>query len=205
MSLPGDVVCGEDYDCCDDGGRAQVFRSGDEPSSAGIAGMTQARTVPSMVCWLVRAGEQSRYAKAFEDNLILAIGWPRVPGLQDLSGLDRSDVVGLLISAPHIGTPVADANELLAFRDTIEVGDLIVTPDTPRREVLLGEVTGPYTYRDPSPAIDYRHVREMRWLGRWDRHLLPEDLNRDTRYRRTIRRLDEHEQQWAEVFLRMRT
>ena len=81
------------------------------------------------------------------------------------------------------------ANVLGAFRDEIVLGDIAVTPDPRCREVLIGRVTGRYEYRDPSPAGAYPHVRTVEWLGRFARDALPDQVLRELRYQRTIRRL----------------
>lgn len=146
--------------------------------------------------WLIRAGEDSRHAREFADNNVVAIGWPNIEGLDDLQGLSRAQILGRLVESRKSTTPEADANELLAFRDDVTVGDLVVTPDATTRDLLIGRVIGAYEYRVPSPAGDYRHVRSVRWIGRWDRDLAPEPLARELRYRRTIRRLTDQEG-WA--------
>lgn len=139
--------------------------------------------------WLVRAGEDSRHATRFAASSVIAVGWPNIDGLRDLRGLSGAEILRLLRLAPTVSSPEADAGELLAFRDEIEIGDIVVTPDATQRDVLVGEVTGDYQYLDPSPADDYRHVRTVTWFGRWDRDLLPDHLRRETNYRRTLRRL----------------
>lgn len=52
------------------------------------------------------------------------------------------------------------------FARGMEYGDIVFMPDTPRREVLVGEVTGPYYYDQTLPVERYRHRRPVRWLGR---------------------------------------
>jgi predicted Mrr-cat superfamily restriction endonuclease len=153
--------------------------------------------------WLVRAGEESRHAARFAASSVIAVGWRNIDGLRDLRGLSEADVLRLLRVAPTLSSPEADAGELLAFRDDIGVGDVVVTPDATQRDVLVGEVTGDYEYLDPSPAGDYRHVRTVNWFGRWDRDLLPDHLRRETNYRRTLRRLT-NRQEWLNFAETMR-
>jgi len=148
--------------------------------------------------WLVRAGEHSRLVREFARNGVIALGWSRIPGLGDLEGLDRDEIAGLIAVSGRTQTPAADAGELLAFRDTMKIGDLVVTPDSTTREVLIGHVTGDYQYLDPSPAGDYHHVRSVTWLRRWPRDRIGEELLVELRYRRTIRQLT-HRQEWAAI------
>ena len=141
--------------------------------------------------WIIRAASGSRLAEAFEDNGVVAIGWPDLVG--DLKPLSLWQVVAALEQA-GLPTPDQDADELITFRDQVMTGDLVVTPDTPNREFLVGKVTGAYEFRPSSPIVDledgaYRHIRTMDWWGRGDRGLLAAHLKKDLGYRRTLRRL----------------
>lgn len=154
--------------------------------------------IAEATCWLIRAGESSRHARRFADYDIVAIGWPTTEGLKDLTGMSAKEIRACLDRDPTIAAAAQDAAELLAFRDDLAVGDIVVTPDAQTAEVLFGEVAGGYEYRDPSPAEDFKHVRQVRWYGRIDRHLLPADLESETRWRRTIRRL-KHQAEWRSM------
>jgi predicted Mrr-cat superfamily restriction endonuclease len=151
-------------------------------------------------CWLIRAGERSRHAPLFASENIVAVGWPDVEGLDDLRLLDQIEIKGLLRAAGATARLAdADAAELVAFRDTMAVGDVVVAPDGPARDVLIGEVTGEYDYLDPSPCADFHHVRTVRWYGRVAKDMLAEDLEKETKYRRTLRRLEEHDEEWTAI------
>ena len=153
--------------------------------------------------WLIRAGQRSRHARPFADHDVVALGWGDVPGLGDLRTLPAATIRERLLAVPHIASPEQDAAELLAFRGRSPLGDLVVTPDAPAGDVLIGEVTGGYDFQDPSPVGDYRHIRPVRWYGRFDRQLLPVELGRETAWRRTIRRLG-HQNQWRSLAARVR-
>jgi predicted Mrr-cat superfamily restriction endonuclease len=146
--------------------------------------------------WMIRAGERSRHAREFSDGGIVAIGWPNIPGLQDLRGMTRDAITDALSASREITTPSADANELLAFRDDISVGDLVVVPDATTGELIFGRIAGCYEFASPSSAGDYHHVRRTDWLGRRDRELLPASLTSELRYRRTIRALT-NQREWS--------
>lgn len=113
--------------------------------------------------WLIRAGQRSRHARLFADHDVVALGWADVPGLGDLRVLASATIRERLEAAPHIASPEQDAAELLVFRDEIRVGDLVITPDAPAGEILVGEMTSGYDFRDPSPVGDYRHL--LRSIG----------------------------------------
>ncbi len=141
--------------------------------------------------WIVRAGEDSRYAESFASAGAIAIGWNDIPGLGDLRELEQPEIEKLLRAVGRsAGVASADAREMIDFRDGIQVNDVVVTPDSPAWEILVGDVSGEYEFRSDAPLGDYRHVRTVSWVGRYGRDSLSPELHQDTRYRRTIRLLD---------------
>ena len=79
-----------------------------------------------------------------------------------------------------------DAGMLYSFANEMEVGDIIVTPDGGTRELLFGEVAGPYEYRETPAVSNFRHVREVEWLGRCSRDELPQKVLRSLSVPRTV-------------------
>lgn len=84
------------------------------------------------------------------------------------------------------------AQRLLDFAFEVQVGDLVATSDGARRQLVFGQIVGPYDWREHSPVPGMRHLRPVEWLGRadWD------DLDDDARttlvkYPRTILRITE--------------
>lgn len=141
--------------------------------------------------WLIRAGDGSVLAKPFEEHGLVAVGWPELA--EDLRSLSRWQLVERLEQEGR-SSPDQDADELLTFRDQVVTGDLVVTPDTPNQDYLLGQVTGTYEFLGSTPLDDpelgpYRHVRRVDWWGRGDRRELADHLRKDLGYRRTIRSL----------------
>ena len=133
--------------------------------------------------WLVEAGESGRLARLFESSGTVALGWADVPGLEDLTGLDRDAVIDLLRGHRTVDAAHADATLLVRFRDDLRPGDLVVSVDTPARQLLVGEVTGAYEYRTDAPSDAHHHVRTVEWYGRYgrdDRTALSEEMARRT-------------------------
>lgn len=132
--------------------------------------------------WLVRAGQESRHAGAFEAAGAVALGWTNISGLNDLEGLTAARIAELVRAFGRAPLPAAqDAAELIAFRDELAVGDLVVTPDARVRQVLVGTVASDYRYDEGTPVADYRHVRDVEWQGRIERDALREPLRKDTK------------------------
>jgi predicted Mrr-cat superfamily restriction endonuclease len=156
-------------------------------------------------CWLVRAGEGSRHAVRFATGGVIAVGWDDVPGLGDLHSHNQSEIAALLrANGSKPAGAASEALELVTFRDDLEVGDVVVTPDAPVRQLLVGEITSKYEYRESAPVGDFKHVRTVDWYGRCSREGHSEALNRDTKYRRTLRGLEDNRDEWLALAQRMK-
>jgi len=121
---------------------------------------------------MIRAGEGSRLANDFESSGHVAIGWGE---LGDLSGLTTAEDVRRRTdqSYPH-KSPAARANysgQAHRFRNVIAIGDRVITYDGPRREYLIGTISGDYQYH-PDFFPGYDHVRRVEWGGRVSRDVL---------------------------------
>jgi predicted Mrr-cat superfamily restriction endonuclease len=137
-------------------------------------------------CWLVRAGRGGEHIEAFVRRGVVTLGWARIPGLGDLREHDDDAILALLTAARR-GQPRADLRELVAFRDEIALGDVVVTVDPRVRDLVFGEVAGPYEYARAPLVGDHRHVRTVRWFGRCGRDEVAERLSRSVRhYQRTV-------------------
>ena len=123
--------------------------------------------------WLVRAGEGGRYASVFERRGVVAIG---VHPVEDVSGMSRSQIRESIASKRpgKEGKVPVEAALLDHFVNEIQVGDIIVTPDAGTRELLLGEVAGPYEYHEIPVVSNFRHARKVEWQGRHARDELPQ-------------------------------
>ena len=113
--------------------------------------------------WVLRGGEANRLVDEFTDHGVVGVGYYTVPGDPGLSAVE---VARFLEEEGVSGIPEAHATMFVDFARGMEDGDVIFMPDTPRREVLVGEVTGPYRYEATLPVERYRHRRPVRWLGR---------------------------------------
>ena len=140
---------------------------------------------PGAGFWVVRAGRKGRFASEFEIGGFVAI---RFQPVGDISGMSRSQVTELVASErPGKKQKVfGDAGMLYRFANEIELGDIVITPDGGTRELLFGEVAGPYDHRRTPALSDFQHVRKVRWLGRCSRDDLPEEVLSSLGSRQTI-------------------
>lgn len=111
--------------------------------------------------WLVRAGKNGERETAALSQGLLAPGFMEVG---DLTSAKSRDAVFARVSEAFPGEGENKlknfAAQLNQFRNTIEIGDLVVMPRKLTTGVAFGRVTGPYVYSD-DPAL--RHIRTVDW------------------------------------------
>ena len=124
-----------------------------------------------MNIWMVRAGEGGRLAEKFAEGYV-AVGWSEFGDMSAVT--DKEEIVRLHDAVYPLMKRGAVPNSVAMFhrfRSVLAEGDHVITYDTPRREYLLGTITGDYTYR-PGVVGDYAHVRSVDWFGRVSRDKL---------------------------------
>jgi restriction system protein len=121
--------------------------------------------------WMVRAGEGGHLAGDFKDRSLVAIGWPAAGDLTQVSSLDemRKRVAA---AYPDLspGAVINGAGVLHKFRNSISLGDHILSYDPERRMYLLGRAAGDYQF-SPQLFEEYPNVRGVEWqaeVGRDD-------------------------------------
>lgn len=115
-----------------------------------------------MAIWLVRAGKHGeREEEALAQNLAI-IGWE---DLADLSTVDTRDELAEMVRStyPAVGQNTATnwIGQLWAFRERIQLDDLIVLPLKRQSAIAIGRCAGAYRYRQDTDA---HHVRPVQWL-----------------------------------------
>jgi hypothetical protein len=123
--------------------------------------------------WVIRAGREAAHVDEWRRDGVVAINFVGFEA-GDLAAVGE---VGLLakVTGPAERTY---ASQLISFAFKVEVGDLVVVPQLPkRRTYLVGEITGGYTHASSYPPSG-PHRRAVRWLGEFDRDALsPEGVN----------------------------
>ncbi len=154
--------------------------------------------------WFLRAGSSGALADNFEQSSKAGVGWADVDGFDDLRNIERAALgAALRASGKSASVAAADADELMAFRDGMQVGDILVVPDSAKRQVLVGEIAADYEFGD-EPVGECLHQRDVLWLGRADRDGLDATLRSDLNVRRTVRNLEGNAEGWAAIAQRLR-
>ncbi len=116
-----------------------------------------------MAIWLVRAGKDGQREETALQKGLAIIGWE---DLSDLSAVKkREDLAELMRETYPDESPNALINwtgQVWAFRDRIQLNDLVVLPLKTRSAIAIGQVTGPYQFA--SDGKDSYHARSVKWL-----------------------------------------
>ena len=123
--------------------------------------------------WLIRAGEGAVELDAMRHAGVIAV---RYPSVGDATVWSDEQIEQALRDAGRANAAGQLRARIQAFANDVNIGDLVVTPNTADREVWFARVTGPYQHSQHPPVEDYFHWHEVEWLGAIDRDIdLPHD------------------------------
>lgn len=133
--------------------------------------------------WVIHAGRRGSDASAFERAGVVGLSLPPVAGLASMSRPEGIVVIEHALAAKdpfrlNSGRDHVFAAILLRFVYDVQIADRVITPDTASREILGGEITGPYEFAENPAVPGYHHVRTVVWLGRIPRSDLSQQLLR---------------------------
>jgi hypothetical protein len=123
----------------------------------------------SPVVWMVRAGRGGVLAPPFVELSAVVLGWGKTG---DVGGLSLEAVrEAVKRSYPTIaGSQVSTgANAVFRVANTMKTGDLIITPEPSTRTILLGRISGGYSFLEKPLGEDIQHSRTVEWFGRASR------------------------------------
>jgi predicted Mrr-cat superfamily restriction endonuclease len=135
--------------------------------------------------WVVRAGEENRLVDEFIDSGVTGVGYFTVPDGTDLT---YTAVRRLLVSEATSEALDLHTSMFIEFVKEISIGHIILMPDTPRRDMVVGDVTGPYEFHPDLPPERCRHRRTVEWFGRVPLADLPAGTDKLYRQRTTLTR-----------------
>ena len=133
--------------------------------------------------WVVRAGEENRLVDEFVDSGVVGVGYVTLPDGQDLT---YTAVRRLLVAEATSEALDRHTSMFIEFVQEISIGHIILMPDTPRRDMVMGDVTGPYEFHADLPPERSRHRRTVEWFGRVPLADLPPGADKLYRQRSTL-------------------
>jgi hypothetical protein len=132
-------------------------------------------TMADVDVWVVRAGKGGQRIAEFESRGIIGVGFHLQ---EDASGLSRRELASRIgrVAPGSKQRVAAKAGALFRFVNKVSMGDIIIVPDGAARELLFGRVTSNYLFRFPPEISNWCHYREVDWIGRRPRDVLPEEV-----------------------------
>jgi restriction system protein len=125
--------------------------------------MLNPREVMKMAVWLVRAGEHGEQEDFALQHGLAVIGWNQLP---DLSPIKSREDLAQLMKKTYADEPpkrlINWTGQVWAFRNRIQIDDLVVLPLKRRSAIAIGQVTGAYKYR--AEGDEGLHSRVVKWL-----------------------------------------
>lgn len=116
--------------------------------------------------FLIRAGNDAEHIDAMRHAGIVGLGVNSVGDVRGMFALEIEQAIAA--GGPTAGAPALRAI-LEVFANDVRLGDLVVSPNTRRREVWVGVVTGGYEYSEQPRVERCSHTRAVEWLGWLDR------------------------------------
>ena len=125
--------------------------------------------------WVVRTGRDGEYAEAFWEGsfVALAVAFPR-----DARTSSTRDIAEALASGEAVwsGRATSFAGMLKRFVPDVAVGDVVISPEPARRQIMVGLVAADYRFVPGGDAAALRHRHAVRWLGTIGFDDLPRNL-----------------------------
>jgi hypothetical protein len=133
--------------------------------------------------WVIRGGEDNRLVQDFIESGVTGVGY-RMIG--DGTTVTKREVSRVLREAGRT-VPAQRAARFESFVHEIQLGDVIVMPDTPGGDIVIGEVTGDYEFHEDLDPDSYRHRRPVRWVARQALSTLPPEHENINKQRVTLK------------------
>lgn len=122
--------------------------------------------------WVIRMGEANKYADYAHENNLVAIGWNELnKDLSEYRALNKKEffktIIPLLDSTYGVNAKSNSmaAGQLFRFSNLVNIGDIVIVPNTKEREIYIGSIEGDYSYYQELPDdFKYQHRRKVKWI-----------------------------------------
>lgn len=123
-------------------------------------------------CWMVRADGGGRVADDFAAHNVVAIGWGEIGTLDAFAHkADIEQAIETQYPDWSAGRLRSSSSQLERFRNTLSIGDHVITYDSGRRVYHVGTIKSGYTYA-PELLPEYPNARKVKWDGTVERDSL---------------------------------
>lgn len=131
-------------------------------------------------------GEDSEYISQSKEGNFVGIGWKAIKkdfnwmknelNIEDIN-LKLKDIYAQYYPSASSNSISQSCSLIIRFVKEIKIGDIILVPDAIHRTILIGEITGDYTYKkDWNDSCPYQHRRTVKWINEVARDELSEPM-----------------------------
>jgi len=116
------------------------------------------------ILWGIHGGREWEADELFRKKSVVAIGWPDIGDLSKYK--EREEYKKQYMKAYPDDSEGAIRNAagiFYRFVHEIQVGDLVVYPSSPLKQIFIGKITGHYKY-DPDINHDFPNQRNVDWI-----------------------------------------
>lgn len=124
--------------------------------------------------WVVRADKP--IADRVEKAQLVAIGWFRMGDLKQLTARQDFKAKYREVYAENDNRVGIGAGQLFRFSKEISIGDLVLTPLSASREVLIGKIVSDYKFDKDLISEAYPNVRSVEWLKKISRDSISQQM-----------------------------
>jgi predicted Mrr-cat superfamily restriction endonuclease len=138
----------------------------------------------------VRCGDGGRHIDDAVGRGIITVEF----SANDVTGLSVDEIAKQLEGTKSRTAVNRLAEMLFAFANELEKGDVIISSDRARRQVVVGRVAGPYEWVEAEVIPAQHHTRLVDWKARWGWDDLPAPVkNTVLHYQRTVLKFPDQE------------
>jgi restriction system protein len=118
--------------------------------------------------WVIHISNQEQVARRAQQEGFICIGWTK---MGDASRHNTRPAMKAAMRKTwpswSDATVYASYGQVFRFAHEMTIGDPVVYPVKGSREIMIGEIVGPYCWVNDDPALvanDYCNVRKVKWL-----------------------------------------
>ena len=129
--------------------------------------------------WVVHISNDEASARRAQDEGFICIGWTRIGNLAPYDTREKMKAAYRNAFPESTDAQIrACYGQVFRFAHEMDIGDLVVYPIKRSRDILIGEIAGPYRWADDDKQLvenDYYNVHKVNWIKRVPRIAFSQD------------------------------
>ena len=140
--------------------------------------------------WVVRADKP--IAEKVEKAKLVAIGWSQMGDLKQFNTRQELKEKYRTVYAENDNRVGIGAGQLFRFSKEISIGELVLTPLSASREVLIGKIISDYKFDKDLISAAYPNVRSVEWLKKISRDIVSQQMRNSLGGLQAVYKITDH-------------